>query len=134
MAVKRDVTASTRQRTVQHFHQFGTTRAHQARHTQDFTLAQRKGNIVDAWTAQVVHLQTDITRRFIQPRILIFKLAPHHHFDQRIFGQRGHFALGNKLPVAEHGNVIANLENLFHAVRDINNATSLRFQLADNAE
>ena len=67
-------------------------------------------------------------------RILVFELTSHHHFDKGIFGQRGDFALGNELPVAEDRYVVADFENLFHTVRDIDNPASLRFQLADNAE
>ena len=134
MTVEGDITADARQCAVEHFHQFGTSRAHQTRDTEDLTLAQGKGHIVNARTAEVIHLQADLTRCFIQTRILIFQLTSHHHFDERIFGQRRHFALGNKLPVAEDGDVIANLEDLFHAVRNIDNPTTLRFQLADNAE
>ena len=134
MAVEGDITAGARQCAVQHFHQLGTSRAHQARHAQDLALAQGKGDVVHTRTAEVVHLQADLTRRFIQMRILIFQLTSHHHFDERIFGQRGHFALGNKLPVAEDGDVIADFKDLFHAVRNIDNPAPLRFQLADNAE
>ena len=134
MTVEGDITAGTRQCAVQHFHQLGTSGPHQARHAQDLALAQGKGHVVHARTAEVVHLQADLTRRFIQMRILIFQLTSHHHFDKRIFGQRRHFALGNKLPVAEDGDVIADVEDLFHTVRDIDNPAPLRLQLADHAE
>ena len=134
MAVEGDITAGARQCAVQHFHQLGTSRAHEARHAQDLALAQGKGHVVHTRAAEVIHLQADLTRRFIQMRILIFKLASHHHFDERIFRQRGHFSLGNKLPVAENGDVIADFKDLFHTVRDIDNPAPLRFQLADNAE
>ncbi|MNC43874.1 hypothetical protein D3C75_927570 [compost metagenome] len=86
----------------------------------------RPGEVIDA--------QQDFTGLLIQTRILVFKFAPDHHFDKRIFGQRHHFTLGNKLPIAEHGHVVANLEDFLHTVRDINDAAPLSFQLADHAE
>ena len=67
-------------------------------------------------------------------RILILQLAADHHLNQQIFIQAGHFALGDKLPIAEDRDVIANLEDLFHTVRDIDNTAPLRFQFADHAE
>ena len=38
------------------------------------------------------------------------------------------------MPVTKNGNVIANLEDFFHAVGDIDNTAALRFQLAYDAE
>ncbi len=67
-------------------------------------------------------------------RVLIFQLATHHHLNQRIFRERTDFTLGDKLPVTEDGYVIADLEDLFHTVGDVDNAASLGFQLADHAE
>ncbi|VAL69194.1 Uncharacterised protein [Enterobacter kobei] len=116
MAVKGNVAAGARQCAIEHFHQFGSPRAHQARDAKDLALAQSKGDVIHARPAKVIHLQADFSRRFLQMRILIFELTSHHHFNQGIFGQGCHFALGNKLPVAKDGDVVADLEDLFHAV------------------
>ena len=134
MTIKRDVTAGARQCAVQHFHQFGTSGPHQPGYAKDLAFTQRERNIVYARTAQVIDLQANITRRFFQARVLIFQLTSHHHFNQRVFCQRGNFTFGNKLPVTEDGYVVANLEDLFHTVRNIDNAASLGFQFADDAE
>ncbi|MND23467.1 hypothetical protein D3C80_138710 [compost metagenome] len=77
--------------------------------------------------AQVIDLQANSTRCFVETGILFFELTSHHHLDQRIFGQRRHFAFGNKLAVAEYRHVIANFEDLFHAVGDIDNPAPLGF-------
>ena len=116
MAVKGNVAAGARQCAIEHFHQFSTPRPHQARDAKDLALAQGKGDVIHARSAEIIHLQADLTRRFLQMWILIFELTSHHHFDQRIFGQGCYFALGNKLPVAKDGDVVADFEDLFHAV------------------
>ena len=67
-------------------------------------------------------------------RVLIFQLTADHHLNQQIFIQTGHFTLGDKLPIAKYRDVIANLEDLFHTVGDIDNTAPLRFQFADYAE
>ncbi len=66
--------------------------------------------------------------------ILIFQLTADHHFDQALFGQFADRAFSNKLTVAEHRDVIANLKDLFHAMRDIDDAAALRFQFVDHPE
>ncbi len=134
MAIKRNVSAGARAGTIQHLHQLGTPGAHQPGHAEDFALAQRKGDIIYARAAQVINLETNITRLLINAWVLIFQLTSHHHLNQRVFGQRHHFTLGNKLPVAEYRHVVADLEDLFHTVGDIDNAAPLGFQLADHAE
>ena len=134
MAVERDGTAGARQRAVQHLHQLRASGPHQPGDAENFALTKGKGHIFNARSAQIVHLQTNRTGRFIQVRVLIFQLAANHHFDQQIFIQTGYLALGDKLPVAKDRHIIANLEDLFHTVRDIDNSAPLRLQLADDAE
>ena len=57
-----------------------------------------------------------------------------HHGDDLIHIQPFQRLGGDPLTVAQNSDLVAQLENLFHLVRDINNAAAAIFQLANNGE
>ena len=133
-AIERHGTAAARQRAVQHFHQFGPPGAHQPGNAEDLPLAQGKGHVIHPRAAEVVDLQAHRAGRLIEVGILVFQLTADHHLDKSVLIQRRDLALGDKLPVTKDRHVVANLEDLFHTVGDIDDTAPLRLQFADDAE
>ncbi|MNE91643.1 hypothetical protein D3C80_1892810 [compost metagenome] len=85
-----------------------------------------------AGAGKLADLQPLFAARQVKPRVLLLQLAADHHFDKQVFLQLTDRPFGDKLPVTEHRDVIADFEDLLQPVRNINNAASLGLQLVDH--
>ena len=121
----------------QGLHDVGTLRAHQTGDTENFALMQVKGDIANGGLAQrgeIAHLEDHFSRGVFSIRKALVERTPDHHGDDLVHIQPFQRLGGDPLAVAKDGNFIAQLENLFHFVRDIDDTAAAIFQLADDLE
>src|SRR5207244_1716508 len=62
------------------------------------------------------------------------ELAPHHHANELISGEVTGTVGADVSAVAQHGYLVRDLEQLVHSVGDVENAGSLRLQVANDRE
>ena len=65
---------------------------------------------------------------------MLLQPATHHHLDDPVFVELTHRLLAYPFAIAQHGDPVADLEDLFQAVGDVDDAATLLAQLADDHE
>ena len=80
------------------------------------------------------YLQAYGTRCGGAARKAITNLAPHHHAHHFIKVSAGNHPFTDKAAIAQHTDLVADAEDFFHAVRDINNGDTTRLQRLHQAE
>ena len=116
--------------TKQGFHNVGTLCPHQTGNPQDFAFVQVEGDIADGRLTQrgeIAHFKNHFTRLVLFVREALVEGAANHHGDDLVHIQTFQRLRGNPLAVAQDGNLIAQLEDLFHFVGDIHNAAAAIF-------
>ncbi|MND92340.1 hypothetical protein D3C80_844950 [compost metagenome] len=134
LAINLDRAAADGAGAVDELHQLGTPGPHQAAEAQNFPLAQGETHPAHAGTGQILHLQADGTELACEARILFLQPATHHHLDDPVFVELAHRLLAYPFAIAQHGDPVADLEDLLEAVGDVNDAATLLAQLADDHE
>ncbi|MNP35514.1 hypothetical protein D3C76_1288500 [compost metagenome] len=79
----------------------------------------------------MLHLQFFFPDLDVQFRETIFNLPTHHHFHNLIHVCICDSFCSDVLAIPHHCNLVANPENLFHTVRDIDHSDPLFFQGSD---
>ena len=116
-------------------HDLSTSGSHQARYAQDFTGPHAEIHVLEnAGAVQVLYLKDHITHLYITLRITFADLTADHHLDDF-----SHIGLGNQacpdvLAVTEDGNSVAEFEDFFHSVGDINDGNAFLLKGADDLE
>jgi hypothetical protein len=120
------------------FGQFAAARAHQAGDSQDLAPAQRERNAVDCGAVgKVLDFQQGLGRRIasrLPGRVVIAQVAPHHAAYQRIRRKRRNLGAVHVAAVTQHGDAVAVLEDLCHAVADVDDADALGLEVMQDAE
>ena len=135
LAVQRDGAAGLLTDAEQGLHDVGAFSAHQAGDTENFALMQVKGDIANGGLAQrgeIAHLEDHFARSVFAIRKTLVKRTPDHHGDDLIHIQPFQRLGGDPLAVAQDGYFIAQLENFFHFMRDIDDTAAAIFQLTDD--
>ncbi|MOA11710.1 hypothetical protein D3C78_1316650 [compost metagenome] len=123
--------------TKQSFHNISTFCTDQTGNTQNFAFVQIERDIANRRLTQrreVAHLKNDFAWRVLFIREALVQRAPNHHGDDFVHVQPFKRLSSDPLPVTQNSDFIAQLEDLFHFVRDINNAAAALFQFTDNSE
>ena len=124
----------------QHFQQFGLPVAGHPRDAQNFTRADGKADLAQAFHAlridkpQPVHAQHLVTRlrlRFFHAQQY---LAAYHQFRKLGRAGVGGFARGNDLSAPHHADLICYIHDFPQFVRDQDDRFALLFQPAQDAE
>ncbi len=64
----------------------------------------------------------------------LLELAAHHHFHDLVEARLRHRTLADEMSIAQHRDPVADLENLLHTVRDVDDADAARFQVRHDLE
>ncbi|MNT03546.1 hypothetical protein D3C72_1380890 [compost metagenome] len=98
---------------------------------------QVEGDIADRGLTQrrkVANFQNHFARLVLFVREALVQGAADHHGDDLVHIQPFERLSGDPLAVTQNGDLIAQLEDLFHFMRDIDDATATLFQFTDNGE
>ncbi len=89
---------------------------------------------MEGWTqrGEIAHLEDHFSRGIFAIRKTLVERAPDHHGDNLVHIQPFQRLGGDPLAVAQDGYFIAQLENFFHFMRDIDDTAAAIFQLADD--
>ncbi|MNV47642.1 hypothetical protein D3C71_1395170 [compost metagenome] len=121
----------------QGFDDVGTFGPHQPGDAEDLALMQIERDVSNrrlAQGGQVLHLQDHLTRRILSIGETLAERTPHHHRDDLVHIQPFQRLGGDPLAITQNGDFVAQLEDLFHLMRDIDDAAAAFLQLADNGE
>ncbi len=138
-AVKMHLAALTGHQADQAFKQLGAPGAQQAVNTDHFAFAEGEGDVIELVTAagmqrgqpfDVKHCVA-FWRRLI---IKVFFLITDHLLDDPRYAGVADVTLADKATVAENGDVVANLHQLFEAMRDIDDGHAAALKLRDHLE
>ena len=136
LAVQPHLAAAARVGAVQQPHQLAATGAHQAEEAQHLATthgeAQRLGEL---HAVQAARLQADGALGAGAVVVDVLHLAAHHVADEAVPRHVGHLVMRDDLAaVAEDGAGVAQLVQLFEAVRDVDQRAALGTQALDEAE
>ena len=115
-------------------HQLGPSGAHQAEDAEHLALAQAKADVLDLFDAQVLHLHERLADGDVARREHRADIAADHQADQLLPRGLRRGQIVDVFSVAHDHHAVGDLEDLLHAVRDINDRDLLRGELADDAE
>ena len=136
-AVKMYLAALAGHQANQPFKQLGAPGAQQAVNADHFAFAEGKGDIIEFVAAARMQRgqPLDVKHRVAFWRGLIIKvlfLIADHLFDDPRNAGVADVALADKATVAENGDVVANLHQLFEAMRNIDNGDAAALKLLDD--
>ena len=115
------------------FEDFGATRPHQAGKAEDLAAAQLEADVLDEGaTVEATHGEHDITDLGMFLGEHLGQLAPHHEGDELVPIEVGGRKCVHELAVAEHRDVVGDLEDLVHLVRDVDDRLAALAQLVDH--
>ncbi|MNE85524.1 hypothetical protein D3C80_1825360 [compost metagenome] len=83
---------------------------------------------------EVAHLKNHFAWRVLFVREALVQRAPNHHGDDFVHVQPFERLGGDPLTITQNSDFIAQLENLFHFMRDVHNTAAAIFQFTDNSE
>ena len=113
--------------------QFGTPRADQTGEAKDLALAKLEGAMLQLCVREVLNVENDLAALGALAGTNLADGAADHHFDDVVFRQALDVAGGRYIAaVAKNGDAVADIKGLVHAVRNIDNADALGFQIADD--
>src|SRR6056297_4014783 len=94
--------------------------------SQHLTTPHLKADILKKMAAgQLPHLKRDITKLMGHSSPAQIELAPDHHLRDALFIRFSGDDSALILPVTQDGDTVGDLENFFHAVRDIDDPDTL---------
>ena len=89
-------------------------------------------HVVDAFAADILKFKYDLVLRVIPLRIQVGHAASNHHGNHLVVIGVAYVLGRNVFSVSEHGQTIRYLENLIHAVGNIQNGNALRLKLCND--
>ena len=118
------------------FQHLGAAGAVQARNAQNLALAQLEGGVLQAgvFACDVLHVQNHIAGLVGLFREAVGQLAAHHQADDLVHGQLLGGAGCHPLTIPHDGHVVADAQDLFHLMGDVDDAAALVPQHVDDAE
>ncbi|CAK7023950.1 MAG: hypothetical protein DELT_03327 [Desulfovibrio sp.] len=84
-----------------------------------------------SFTGEALHTEHFIRNLDFFLGILVFDFPPHHQFDHGLFVDVPRFMRFDYVAVAQDGDIVRNLENFIHLVRDVNDTRPALLQLFD---
>ena len=108
-----------------------TSRSHQTIEAENLALPHIEGNILQMrreLCGQMLHRQNHVSRRIVHRREAVLERASYHGGNQLIHVRILRGLRHNQVAIPEYGNLITDLKNLVHLMRNVNQSDSLLLQ------
>ena len=114
---------------------FAAAGADEAGEAENLAAPQVEADVLEVDAGKAAHVENDVARRGCGIEVLVdFDFAARHQGEQPLLVHAGDGEMADQLAVAQHGDLVADLEDFFRLVRDEDDPFAFVAQGSDDAE